>query len=660
MRSGISAAGTPSASSSPARRLRDCGASAVATRSPVPARPISDSGRAPRRLGEAPDLGEDVAGGGARGVEALALGRAGGQRGRVLGGARELDADRVVGGLADDAGLLEERGERQRERLVGGGRDEAGALVDHLARVRRARRRSATRWAPKSAVSSTVGGVPRGRHEALGQRDDRGARGQARGGQSGDDGVQPARGNGEQDVVRTRQPRADGLDLQRRRQLDARQVDLVLAVGVEALGLDRGARLQRRPHAAAGQQDRDRRAERARADDDGAPSAGRGQRERRPRAVGHAASLNGRPAQVAHRLRPPQCRSVRPMTLAMERAVAGLERARRCRWADVGRSAHPDAAIAGREAARSALAGARRCAPPRRLRLRRLRPCARLPRRSPRSRRGVPVVGCSSAGEIDALGRGNRQRRRARARRRRLQRLGGRGVGLGRPARRRRARRGLHRRRRRPRAPRPAAAHRRHVGAPAPDRPRRLLGRRRGRAARRRHGRPARATASAPSLIFDGAVLAGRRHRRRDRLRRAVRRRRPPRLAPGRRAHARHARRARPRAGARRPPGGRGLPRAARRQAARRGHARPSARHAPPRRRGPRALGRRRRRAGRLAELLGARRRAGLADGERRRRRSRRRPTPPAARRSTASAASPRPRSWSWTATPACSSSATA
>lgn len=41
----------------------------------------------------------------------------------------------------------------------------------------------------------------------------------------------------------------------------------------------------------------------------------------------------------------------------MERAEAGrLERARRCRWAVVGRSAHPDAATAGREAARSALA----------------------------------------------------------------------------------------------------------------------------------------------------------------------------------------------------------------------------------------------------------------------------------------------------------------
>src|SRR5215218_11096004 len=40
-RSGISAAGTPCARSSPALRLRDRGASAVATRSPVPARPTN-------------------------------------------------------------------------------------------------------------------------------------------------------------------------------------------------------------------------------------------------------------------------------------------------------------------------------------------------------------------------------------------------------------------------------------------------------------------------------------------------------------------------------------------------------------------------------------------------------------------------------------------
>ena len=112
MRAGISAVGTPCASSSPARRLRLCGASAVATRSPVPARPIIDSGRAPWRLGVAPDLGEDVAGRGAGGVEALGLGGAGGQRGGVLRRAGELDADRVVGQLADDAGADEDLRER--------------------------------------------------------------------------------------------------------------------------------------------------------------------------------------------------------------------------------------------------------------------------------------------------------------------------------------------------------------------------------------------------------------------------------------------------------------------------------------------------------------------------------------------------------------------
>src|SRR5215212_9005330 len=46
-RSGISDAGTPSASSSPALRLRDFGASAVATRSPVPERPTKVLARPP-------------------------------------------------------------------------------------------------------------------------------------------------------------------------------------------------------------------------------------------------------------------------------------------------------------------------------------------------------------------------------------------------------------------------------------------------------------------------------------------------------------------------------------------------------------------------------------------------------------------------------------
>src|SRR4051794_23084425 len=93
------------------------------------------------------------------------------------------------------------------------------------------------------------------------------------------------------------------------------------------------------------------------------------------------------------------------MTQDMERARAGLDRARRCRWADVGRSAHPDPVIAGREAARAALgdhddarlllvfaSGAND-----------LRPLAA---EVSDVAAGIPVVGCSSAGEIDASGAG--------------------------------------------------------------------------------------------------------------------------------------------------------------------------------------------------------------------------------------------------------------
>lgn len=87
----------------------------------------------------------------------------------------------------------------------------------------------------------------------------------------------------------------------------------------------------------------------------------------------------------------------------MERAEAGLERARRCRWAVVGRSAHPDAATAGHDAARSALAGHDDA----RLLIvfatsdRDLRAVvAGIADAAP----GVPVVGGTTAGEIDATG----------------------------------------------------------------------------------------------------------------------------------------------------------------------------------------------------------------------------------------------------------------
>jgi hypothetical protein len=87
----------------------------------------------------------------------------------------------------------------------------------------------------------------------------------------------------------------------------------------------------------------------------------------------------------------------------MERATAGLERAGR--WTGAGRCSHPDPAIAGREAATAALAA---------------RPDAGLllvfasgshelhPLAAEISdvAAGIPVVGCSSAGEIDASGAG--------------------------------------------------------------------------------------------------------------------------------------------------------------------------------------------------------------------------------------------------------------
>jgi hypothetical protein len=93
------------------------------------------------------------------------------------------------------------------------------------------------------------------------------------------------------------------------------------------------------------------------------------------------------------------------MTQIMERAKSGLVRARRCRWADVGRSALPDAAAAGREAARSALDGHADAG------LLIVFASGALDLRALAAEvsdvaAGIPVVGCSSSGEIDASGAG--------------------------------------------------------------------------------------------------------------------------------------------------------------------------------------------------------------------------------------------------------------
>jgi hypothetical protein len=93
------------------------------------------------------------------------------------------------------------------------------------------------------------------------------------------------------------------------------------------------------------------------------------------------------------------------MTMNMERAEAGLERARRCRWADVGRSAHPQAATAGREAARSALSGHDDA----RLLLVFASGAYDLPELAAAVgdvAGDIAVAGCSSAGEIDRSGAG--------------------------------------------------------------------------------------------------------------------------------------------------------------------------------------------------------------------------------------------------------------
>ncbi len=124
---------------------------------------MNDSGRAPARLGEAPDLGEDVAGRGTRRVEALRLGRADRERGGVLGDAGELDTDRIVGQLADDAGAREDRGERlARARSSKARGDEPGAVVRPSPGRARGRRRTPRGRRRSEADSSTVGATPSG------------------------------------------------------------------------------------------------------------------------------------------------------------------------------------------------------------------------------------------------------------------------------------------------------------------------------------------------------------------------------------------------------------------------------------------------------------------------------------------------------------------
>ena len=96
------------------------------------------------------------------GVQPLRLGGARGQRRGVLGGARQLDPERVVGLLADDAGAREHLGQRLRELLLARGRHERGARAHHLPRVRRSTQAGDALGAERSRSAPWSAAVPRG------------------------------------------------------------------------------------------------------------------------------------------------------------------------------------------------------------------------------------------------------------------------------------------------------------------------------------------------------------------------------------------------------------------------------------------------------------------------------------------------------------------
>ena len=229
MRCGISAAGD-------ARREQLARAAVARLRREHRRDEVAGPGEAEQRLGPralgvgvAPDLGEDVPGRGAGGVQALRLGRAGREARRVLRGARQLDADRVVGLLAHDPRADEDARQRPREVLVRRGRDESRALGDHLARVRRpADARDAA--LAEALAQEDRGREPVRRRQALGERDDRAATREPRLREPGDRLADAGRRDAEEDVVRAPEAGLDVLDAQLLGQLDARQVGAVLAI----------------------------------------------------------------------------------------------------------------------------------------------------------------------------------------------------------------------------------------------------------------------------------------------------------------------------------------------------------------------------------------------------------------------------------------------
>jgi hypothetical protein len=86
--------------------------------------------------------------------------------------------DRIVGHLAHHAGALERLRHPVRERLRARGANEAGAVLDHLERVR-GTAHAGHALGPEGRFEERSGCRPVGRDEALGERDDSGAVGYA-------------------------------------------------------------------------------------------------------------------------------------------------------------------------------------------------------------------------------------------------------------------------------------------------------------------------------------------------------------------------------------------------------------------------------------------------------------------------------------------------
>ena len=223
----------------------------------MPARPEKVSSSAPWASAKSTHSRQIAGGGDAGGVHPVRLGRGRGERGGVLGDAGDLDADDVVGALADEAGAVEDLAELRAEVAVGRAEHEGGHPGGGLTGVRRAAQ------AGDRAGADALGDVAVGQRalrldEALGEQQ-HGACGEPiRSARAPTVAGRPADGTARQTRSQAAQldvgAAADG-DLLG--ELHPGQVLLVLALPGDLRGLLLGAGAELDLHAAAREQDRD-------------------------------------------------------------------------------------------------------------------------------------------------------------------------------------------------------------------------------------------------------------------------------------------------------------------------------------------------------------------------------------------------------------------